>query len=182
MRRTVFCLLLCAACTRVSPPKRSETSSRVPPCKLEVSAGLVLDFENTRQAVHDFERQSGSPYAALYIRQVPGRGVQAGSCVRVVQRSATKFMRYTYQAQGVDSAYSSSVGWQVPFAQVTPGHYNAGLCFTGTMDGDYWYLLVKQGTVVTFSLSLESGQYERLTDADRARIAPAFDLVRLMND
>lgn len=181
MRSIIFCLILCAACTRVSPPKRSETSSLVPPCTLDTSSGLVLDFEDTQQAVHDFERQIGSPYAALYIRKVPGRGAQAGRCIRVVQRSATKFMRYTYHAQSVDSTYSSNAGWQIPLAQVTPGHYSAGLCYTGTMDGDYWYLLVKQGTVVTFSLGLESGQYERLTDADRARIAPALDLVRLMN-
>lgn len=182
MRRVIFCLVLCAACTRVSFPKKAKTSYLGHPCTLNVlSSELVLNFEDTRQAVRDFARQVGSPYAALYIRKVAEKGAQAGSCIRVVQRSATKFMRYTYQARGVDSTDCSKVGWQVSFARLAPGYYNASLCNTGATDVAYWYLLAKRDTVVTVSLGLESGQYERLTGADQVRVAPAFDLVRLMN-
>jgi hypothetical protein len=130
--------------------------------------------------VRDFERQTGAPYAALYIRKVAGKGAQASRCARIVQRSVTQFRRYTYQARGVDSTDYSAAGWPIAFARLLPGYYDTNLCFTGTTDVAYWHLLVKQGTEVTFSLGLESGQYERLSDADQARLTPALDLVQLL--
>jgi hypothetical protein len=148
---------------------------------LQVSASWpTLAYDDTQQAVRDFDRATGSPYAALYIRKVMGKGAQASRCIRVVQRSATQFRRYAYQAHGVDSADYNTAGWPAAFMRLRPGYYDASLCFTGATDVAYWHLLVKQGSEITFSLGLESGQYERLAAADQARLAPAFDLIQLL--
>jgi hypothetical protein len=180
VRYSVCGLLLCTACTRLATPKQAVSSPLPPTCVLQAfPKPISFNSDDTRAAVRAFDQQSRAPYSARYIRKVPGRGEQASSCIRVVQQSATRFMRYTYRAQHVDSVRQGSANWLVPFTQLQPGHY-LGVCQIEGMDAAYWVVLVKQGPAVTFSLGLESGQYEYLAAADQARIEPAFDLIRLM--
>jgi hypothetical protein len=180
VRYSVCGLLLCTACTRPAIPQQAVSSPLPPTCVLQAFPKPIgFHSEDTRAAMRAFDQQRRAPYSALYIRKVPGRGEQASRCIRVVQQSATRFIRYTYRAQHVDSVRQRSANWLVPFSQLRPGHY-LGVCQTQGMDADYWVVLVKQGPTVTFSLSLESGQYEQLAAADQARIEPAFDLIRLM--
>jgi hypothetical protein len=180
MRYSISWLLLCTACTRPATPQQAVSRPLPPTCALQAFAKPIgFDSEDTRAAVRAFDQQTGAPYSALYIRQVPGRGEQASSCIRVVQRSATRVMRYTYRAQRLDSVRERSASSLVPFAQLRPGHY-LGVCQTEGMDAAYWVVLVKQGPAVTFSLSLADRQYENLAAADQARIEPAFDHIRLM--
>jgi hypothetical protein len=180
VRYSVCGLLLCTACTRLATPQQAGSSPLPPTCVLQAFLKPIgFNSDDTRAAVRAFDQQTSAPYSALYIRKVPGRGEQASSCIRVVQQSATRFMRYTYRAQHVDSVRQGSVNWLGPFTQLQPGHY-LGVCQTEGMDAAYWVVLVKQGPTVTFSLGLEGRQYEDLAAADQARIAPAFDLIRLM--
>jgi hypothetical protein len=173
-------LLLCTACIRPAIPQQAVSSPLPPTCVLQAfPKSIGFHSDDTRAAMRAFDQQRSAPYSALYIRKVPGRGEQASSCIRVVQQSATHFMRYTYRAQHVDSVRQRSANWLVPFSQLQPGHY-LGVCQTEGMDADYWVVLVKQGPTVTFSLGLEGRQYEHLAAADQARIEPAFDLIRLM--
>jgi hypothetical protein len=151
MRHSIFWLLFCTACTRAAIPQQAASRLLTPTCVLQAfSKPIGFNSEDTRAAVRAFNEQTGAPYSALYIRKVPGRGEQASSCIRVVQQSATRVMRYTYRAQRLDSVRERSTSWLVPFAQLRPGHY-LGVCQTEGMDTAYWIVLVKQGPAVTFS-------------------------------
>lgn len=153
MRCILFGLVLCTSCTRVSTSPQRVTSAVAPTCALLSSTQpIAFTSEDTRQAMRDFAQQTGAPYAALYIRKVPGRGEQASSCIRVVQRSATRFTQYIYCGQRVTRVRRGQATWAVPYAQLQPGHYSS-LCQQYGMDTAYWVVLVKRDTVVTFSLS-----------------------------
>lgn len=104
MRYSVCGLLLCTACTRLATPQQAVSSSLPPTCVLQAfTKPISFNSADTRAAMRAFDQQTSAPYSALYIRKVPGRGEQASSCIRVVQRSAIHFVRYTYRAQHVDS-------------------------------------------------------------------------------
>lgn len=180
MRYSAFGLLLCTACTRLAPSGQAVTRSLAPTCVLQAFPKPIgFNSPATREALRAFDQQPSTGYSALYIRQVPGRGEQANNCIRVVQRSATHFVRYTYRAHHAKSVRQGSANWLAPFTQLQSGHY-MGRCQTQGMDAAYWVVFVKQGSTVTFSLSLEEGQYEQLAAVDQARIKLAFDLIRLL--
>ena len=180
MRSSAFGLLLCTACTRLATSGQTVTHSLAPTCVLQAFPQPIgFNSPDTREAMRAFDQQTSTGYSALYIRKVPGRGEQASSCIRVVQRSATHFVRYTYRAHHVKHVRQGRANWLTPFTQLQPGHY-MGRCQTQGMDAAYWVVLVKQGPAVTFSLSLEEGQYENLGAEDQARVKPAFDLIRLL--
>jgi hypothetical protein len=180
MRYILFGLVLCMACTRVSTSSQRVPRAVAPTCALlSSSQPIAFTSDDTRQAMRDFTQQTGAPYTALYIRKVPGRGEQASSCIRVVQSAATRFTCYTYRGQRVTQVRRGRATWAVPFAQLQPGHYSS-LCQQYGMDTAYWVVLVKRNTAVTFSLSLEDGQYEHLAEADQRRIAPAINLLQVL--
>jgi hypothetical protein len=128
-----------------------------------------------RPAVRAFAHQIGAPYTILYLQAAVDKRKPL-LCVLVVQRSATHFTRYSYQAQHVDSSQVVA-NWQPLLTQLGKGDY-ATECESISTAPTMSMLLVKQGSKLTYSLQFSDYYAPNFTAADRARMSSALALVQ----
>ncbi|WP_460615761.1 hypothetical protein [Hymenobacter seoulensis] len=151
-----------------------------PNCTLEVQPPeQMLGFASkrsveARHAVQDFQRLAGSPYSVLYLKEGPA----GATYVRWVQRSSTRFTRYTYRAQQVDSTQVVAVRLPRCLARLPRACYSPE-CESISTAPIHRVLLVKQGQYLKTGLSFTDYVAQDFTRADQARIAP---LIAVMHE
>lgn len=172
MRALLLLLLVAAPRERLFAPWQVH-----PNCSLvTIPPPSLQDIAIARPAVLAFAHQIGAPYTVLYLQTAAAKPYHP-TCVRLVQRSAMHFTRYTYRAQRVDSSQLVGSTWQPLLAQLGKG-YHATLCESVSTAPTTSILLVKQGTKLTYSVQFTDYYAPDFTAADRTRLAPALALAR----
>jgi hypothetical protein len=172
MRAYLLLLLVSASSERLFAPRQAHAN-----CRLKTMAPPSLqDIAIARPAVRAFAHQMGSPYTVLYLQATVDKR-QPPICVLIVQRSATHFTRYSYQAQHVDSSQVVVLTWQPLLAKLGKGYY-ATECESISTAPTMSMLLVKQGLRLTYSLQFTDYYAPDFTAADRARMTSALELVQ----
>ena len=132
-----------------------------------------------RRAVRDFRRKVGSPYMCLYLKETAQSAEPI--CWLLVQQSATRFLRYTYRGQQVDSALITLTGGPAALASLPKGCYWP-LCESISTSPVSRTLVVKQGNALRCGMSFEDDN--SLSDyviADQKRVAPVKNFIKLLN-
>jgi hypothetical protein len=177
MKALPLLVLLSTACTRgpvVSPtsPQRQDA----PTCSLRsVAHPLYRSLTSAEQALQDFKRQTGTPYAALYLA-VPTNHSAQSQCIRLVQRAPHRFMRYCYLPR-LDSTVLFDSTCQTRLARLPTGYF-VNLCMASWTDPFFEVVLVKHDTTTQFSLYLENGPRQTFSPLDEARIARVREVIR----
>lgn len=172
MRAFLLLLLVSAPGERFFAPRQAPANCRL----VTMAPPSLQDIAIARPAIWAFAHQIGSPYTALYLQATTAKR-QPSICVLIVQRSATHFTRYSYQAQRVDSSQVVVSTWQPRLAQLGKGYY-ATECESISTAPTSSMLLVKQGPKLTYSLQFTDYYAPDFTAADRARMASALALVQ----
>jgi hypothetical protein len=166
----------------------SAAPAQHPGCQLETSSvAAQINAIRTRsgpgaiqRAVRDFTHRVGSPYVCLYVREAQAHPDQ-NICWLLVQQSATRFMRYSYRAQRVDSIRLEGAAWPAALARLPTGCYWP-ICESISTSSIYRALLVKRSRKVQSGMTLEDtiylGDYEQ---TDQRRIAPVAAFIRLLD-
>jgi hypothetical protein len=175
-------LLLVIGCT-FRRPKPSvpnmHVAHRPTPCSLlSVPYPVEPAFEDTKHALHEFNTQPGNPYALLYIEKTSGHP-DRDRCVRILQRTEKNFTVYTYTSGKRDSVQFSSLEGQELLTKVQPGHFTTS-CQGFVSLSTICVLQLKQGQAIPFSCSIDSQRWSNLSEADIARLQPAFTFLRLL--
>lgn len=133
-----------------------------------------------RRAVRDFTRRAGAPYTCLYFRKAQAHPDQP-VCWLLVQQSTTRFMRYSYHAQRVDSMRLEVAGWSTALARM-PSRCYEPLCESISTSPVLQALLIKRGPKVQTGILFEDTPYlPDYTPADQARVAPVAAFMRLLD-
>jgi hypothetical protein len=172
MRVFLLLLLVSAPGERLVALQQAHTNCRL----VTMAPPSLQDIAIARPAVRAFAHQIGSPYTALYLQAAVDKR-KYPICVLIVQRSATHFTRYSYQAQRVDSSQVVVSTWQPLLAQLGRGYY-ATECESISTAPMRSMLLVKQGSKLTYSLQFTDYYAPDFTAADRGRMASALALVQ----
>jgi hypothetical protein len=139
---------------------------------------LYRALTSCAQAQRDFTRQRGLPYAVLYMRPNAGNSTE-NTCIRVVQRGADEFVRYTYHDQQLDSIVVTDASWHPNLLRLASGHF-VTVCSSDWTDPVTDILLVKRDTAWQFSLSLDRTRLH-FSEADEARIGPMREFIDRLN-
>lgn len=133
-----------------------------------------------RRAVRDFTRRAGAPYTCLYFRKAEAYPDQV-ICWLLVQQSSTRFMRYSYHAQQVDSMCLEVGGWSAALARM-PNRCYEPLCESISTSPVPQAVLIKRGQRVQTGMLFEDTPYlPDYTPADQARVAPVVAFIRLLD-
>jgi hypothetical protein len=181
-KRFSLVLLLGTACACRPTARRvrvQQAAAYAPNCSLMRSpTPLYRALTSCAQAQRDFTRQRGLPYAVLYMRLNAGSST-GNTCIRVVQRGAAEFMRYTYHDQQLDSVAVTDASWHPNLLRLASGHF-VTVCSSDWTDPVTDILLVKRDTALQFSLSLDRTRLH-FSEADEARIGPMREFIDRLN-
>lgn len=183
MRPLLYFLLFLPASTFTWQPV---TPALHPGCELTPSSAaqqlttVRAWGDAARRAVRDFTRRAGAPYTCLYYRKAEAHPDQL-VCWLLVQQSPTRFMRYSYHAQRVDSTRLEVAGWSTALARM-PSKCNEPLCESISTSPVLQALLIKRGQRVQTGMLFEDTPYlPDYTPADQARVAPVAAFMRLVD-
>jgi hypothetical protein len=164
-------LIITTGCIRTA---KTSTPPWKAPCLLFRGSGpAILDYDDARRAVADFQSRKGNRYSALYVETTAGS--TNGRCIRICQKEGSVFEIYRYQGELVDSMQINNPLLSLAFAQIHKGHYSP-TCRIFISEATSSVLLAKNEDEVFYSLVWQPQQWEHMHDSIQVQLAAGREL------
>jgi hypothetical protein len=183
--RALACFLgLLSACATRAPRGPQLVADIAPAnrCLMYHSTGPLVfqsaDTTATHIAFQDFNRETGTPDALLYIAFTSGRP-DRDQCVRVRQRGPHRFKAYSYRAGRVDSLTFDDNTLPGLLASVPAAHFSPVCPYWSTVTQTN-LLWVKHGSLTSFSMDVDLSAWQQLYPVDQALLQPGINILTLL--